>query len=352
MTDQPADVLPPENGRAVVLSCPLPRTLPLLFAPDRLAELHARHEIIETTDEALASLPDEVLGRATHIIGQPPLSEATLARLSNLRCIFNVESNLLPNMPYDVAFQRGIHVVTTGAAFAEPVAEMGLGMALSLARNIHGADADFRAGREAWGGDGNANARLLSGSRIGIIGLGALGQAVLRVLAGFRAEICAFDPWMAPSVMRGLGVTSVSLDALLEQSMTVFVTAATTSENQGFLGAEAFSRMPQGASLILLSRAGVVDFDALMEAVRSGRITAASDVFPEEPLPLDHPVRSLPGFLLSAHRAGAMDVAFQRMGEMVLEDMDLIDRGLPPQVCRRAERETVARMRSAPVVRN
>ena len=107
--------------------------------------------------------------------------------------------------------------------------------------------------------------------------------------------------------------------------------------------------MRRGAIFLLLSRADVVDFPALMEAVRSGHILAASDVFPQEPLAPDHPVRSIPGFLLSAHRAGALDVAFRRMGEMVLEDLALVDRGLPPMVCKRAERETVARFRSKPV---
>ncbi|MCY1240128.1 hypothetical protein D9M72_529610 [compost metagenome] len=89
-----------------------------------------------------------------------------------------------------------------------------------------------------------------------------------------------------------------------------------------------------------------------MAAVARGHIVAASDVFPEEPLPLDHPVRRLPGFLRSAHRAGALDSAFKKMGDMVLEDMDLMDRNLPPMRCKRAERETVARMRSKPVTVN
>ena len=104
--------------------------------------------------------------------------------------------------------------------------------------------------------------------------------------------------------------------------------------------------MRKGAAFILLSRADVVDFDALMAAVASGHIVAASDVYPEEPLPLDHPVRKLKGFIRSAHRAGALDSAFTKMGDMVLEDMDLMDRGLPPMRCKRAERETVSRMRS------
>ena len=125
--------------------------------------------------------------------------------------------------------------------------------------------------------------------------------------------------------------------------------AAVTDENEGFLGAEAFARMRPGAAFVLLSRAGVVDFDALVAAVQSGHIVAASDVFPEEPVPADHPVRSLQGFLRSAHRAGALDVAFKAMGDMVLEDMALLDRGLPPMRCKRAERETVLKMRSKPV---
>ncbi len=125
-----------------------------------------------------------------------------------------------------------------------------------------------------------------------------------------------------------------------------------TSNNKGFIDAATFAQMRQGASFSLLSRADVVDFDALLDAVASGHIRAASDVFPEEPMPADHPVRQLPGFLKSGHRAGALDLAFKKMGDLVLEDMALLDAGLPPLRCKRAERETVALMRSRPVLTN
>lgn len=340
------------DTRPLILSCPLPRSLELIFTPARLEDLRSRYKIVETTDEALAALPDDVLAQARYIIGQPPLDAALLARLSGLRCIFNVESNLINNMPYAEVFRRGIHVVTTGAVFARPVAEIGLGFALSLLRNIHGADADFRAGRELWGGDGNADARLLTGANVGIIGFGDLGRAVARVLTGFQPRLRVFDPWLPASRLLDAGAEPCDLDTVLAQSDVVFCTAAVTSENRAFLGADAFASMRQGALFLLLSRADVVDFAALMAAVGSGHILAASDVFPEEPLALDHPVRRLPGFLLSAHRAGALDSAFKQMGEMVFEDLTLLDRDLPPMVCKRAERETVARFRSKPVVRN
>ncbi len=339
-------------GKPLVIAAPEPRSLDLIFTPSARADLHARYDVVETTADAVAALPADVLGQARYILGQPPIAPETLAALANLKAVLNVESNLIDNMPYDTLFERGIHVVTTGAVFAEPVAELGLALALDLARDVTEADVAFREGRELWGGDGNARARLLGGSEIGIVGFGDLGRALARVLAGFRATIRVFDPWLPPSILRDHGVVPADLDTVLADSDTVFVVAAVTTENRGFLGAPEFARMREGASFILLSRADVVDFPALMEAVRAGRIRAASDVFPEEPLPADHPVRNLHGFIRSAHRAGALDVAFKRMGDMVLEDMALMDKGLPPMRCKRAERETVRRMRSRPVTRN
>lgn len=341
-----------DKALPLVISAPEPRTLDLIFTPPQLARLRKNYRIVEATPEGVAALPAETLTEARYIIGQPPISAETLEKLKALRCIFNVETNLLNNMPYETLFQRGIHVVTTGLVFAEPVAELGLAMALNLARNIVDADLAFRQGKELWGGDGNQTARLLSGADVGIIGFGDLGRALNRLLTGFRTRTKVYDPWLPPSILIDNGVEPASLDEVLSQSDFVFVVASVTSENQGFLGADSFARMRKGAAFILLSRAGVVDFPALTAAVKSGHIVAASDVFPEEPLAKDHPVRALPGFLRSAHRAGALDIAFKRMGDMVLEDMDLIDRGLPPIRSKRAERETVSRMRSKPVDRN
>jgi phosphoglycerate dehydrogenase-like enzyme len=338
-----------EDSRPLVISAPEPRTLDLIFTEEALSRLHRTYRVVEVDAGAVAALGDEVLSAVRYVIGQPPLSAETLSRMPALRCILNVESNLFDNMPYDILFQRGIHVVTTGQVFAEPVAELGLAMALNLARGIVEADLDFREGRERWGGEGNRSARLLGGSDVGIIGFGDLGKALNRVLSGFRPRIRVFDPWLPPSMLVEAGVEPAALSTVLSESDFVFVVAAVTSENKGFLDAVHFRMMRKGAAFILLSRADVVDFDALMAAVESGHIVAASDVYPQEPLAADHPVRRLSGFIRSAHRAGALDSAFKKMGEMVLEDMSLMDRGLPPMRCKRAERETVSRMRSKPV---
>jgi phosphoglycerate dehydrogenase-like enzyme len=340
------------DTRPLVISIPEPRTLDLIFTLRDLEELRSTYAIVEGEGPGGQAVLEKHLPDAIFIIGQPPLPIALLSKAARLKAVFNVETNFLDNMDYDYCFAHGIHVLTTGRVFAIPVAEIGLGLALALERNICGADRAFREGRELWGGEGNDEARVMSGGEIGFIGFGDLGKALFRLLPGFRARIRVFDPWLPPSLLQEFGVEPASLDEVLSQSDVIFVVASVTSENQGFLGAADFAKMRKGASFVLLSRAGVVDFDALMAAVRSGHIRAASDVFPEEPLPADHPVRKLEGFVLSAHRAGALNVAFKQMGRMVLDDMALMMRGLPPMTCRRAERETVRRMRSKPVSRN
>jgi phosphoglycerate dehydrogenase-like enzyme len=93
----------------------------------------------------------------------------------------------------------------------------------------------------------------------------------------------------------------------------------------------------------------VVDFSAFLDCVREGRFRAATDVFPVEPVAPNDPVRTVDGLLLSAHRTGGMPSALFDIGEQMVADAELILKGLPPVVCRRAQRETVARFRSMPV---
>ena len=338
--------------RPLVFCIPEPRTLELIFTVAGLRSLRENFRLVEDDGDAGLTLLEQHIAEIDFIIGQPPLSSSLLAKAKRLRAILNVESNFLDNMDYEQCFSRGIHVLSTGKVFAQPVAEIGLGLALALERNIVGADRDFRAGHEVWGGDSNVTARLLSGGNVGFVGFGDLGRALNKLLVPFRANVRAYDPWLPPSALIEAGVASATLDEVLTSSDVIFVVAGVTTENGGFLGAEAFAKMRRGTSFVLLSRAGVVDFDALMAAVSSGHIRAASDVYPEEPLALNHPVRKLENFILSAHRAGALDSAFKDMGRMVLEDLNLMSRGLPPSAMRRAERETVQRFRSKPVDKN
>jgi phosphoglycerate dehydrogenase-like enzyme len=337
----------------VILVDPLPRTLDMICDPPTRARLEALGPLVVCED---GPMPDEIVERwlpeTVAIVGQTALPASRLDRAPRLRAVVNVEGNFLPNIDYAAALGRGVHVLNASPAFALPVAEMALGMALDLARGISAADRAMRAGAETYGLDGNADAFLLSGSAVGIIGFGDLGRALARLLAPFGCSVRVYDPWLPELVISRSGAVPGSLEDVLDRSRVIFVFASVTSENEGFLGRAELSRLAPGSVLLLMSRAGVVDFDALCDLVAAGRFRAATDVFPAEPLPPDHRARRLDGLLLSPHRAGGMREAFLEVGRLAVADLELILRGLPPVACKRAERETVGLMRSRPVERS
>lgn len=334
----------------IVLVDPLPRTLDLICDTETRARLDRLGELVVSEDGPMADdmverlLPDTVL-----IIGQTAMPAERLARAPRLRAIVNVETNFLPNIDYAACQARGIWVLTPASAFAAPVAEAALGMAIDLARGITAADRAFRAGRETYGLEANRETFRFAGSTVGIIGFGDLGREFRRLIMPFDNDVLVYDPWLPDELIRRHAAEPAALDDLLSRSQVVAIFATTTSENQGFLGAREFALMREGAAVLLMSRAGVVDFGAFLDAVRSGHIRAATDVFPEEPVASDDPLREIEGLLLSAHRTGGTRDAFYAIGRMAVADCELILRGLPPQLCRRADPGVAERLRSKPV---
>ncbi len=322
-----------------------------IFTPEAAARFRADHRVTEYTGGDRDAFYSRHLRDTDILVSQQPMPRDRLDAAPHLRAIFNVETNFLPNIDYDECFRRGIHVLAPGGVFALPVAEMALGMAMSLARNIHGEHAAFLTGSEKWLFDGNRQSELLTGSTVGIIGYGDLGRALHRLLVPFGARIQAHDPWQPDGHLRRAGVEPVSFERLMAENRFVFVMATITTENTAMLNAASLALMQPGACLLLMSRAAAADFPALTAAAASGRIRVATDVFPVEPTPPGDPIRATPNMLFSPHRAGALPLAMSEIGDRMLEDMDLIARGLPPVACRRAERETVARMRSMPVAK-
>jgi phosphoglycerate dehydrogenase-like enzyme len=296
-------------------------------------------------------MPDAVveahLADTVAIVGQTDLDADRIARAPALRAVVNVEGNFLRNVDYEACFARGIHVLVASPAFAPAVAEAALGMAIDLVRGITAADRAMRAGTESYDLDvSNAGCFLLAGSDVGVVGLGDLGRELMRLLAPFRCRVRAHDPWLPDLVVRAAGAEPCGLDELLRTSRVVFVFAATTTDNEAMLGRRELELLPEGAAVLVMSRAAVVDLDALVERAAAGRLRAAVDVWP---VPAEHLARAVEGLLLSPHRTGGMPEAFQAIGRLAVADLELVLRGLPPVACRRAERETVGRLRSRPI---
>jgi phosphoglycerate dehydrogenase-like enzyme len=336
----------------VILFDSWPRTAPLIFTPEARRRFEQLGRIVGLDESANGRLPDALieatLPTVRVIVGQTDLDAARLSSAPQLAAIINVEGNFGQNVDYAECFRRGIQVLSIAPVFAHPVAEMALGLALDLARGITHADRLMRQGREQYGLAGNRDAFALRGSTIGFVGCGNLGRALIPLLAPLRPRLLIHDPWLPDSVIRELGGEPASLDAVLREPRVIFALAGVTEENLRLLDRPRLETIRSDAVFVLVSRAGLVDFDALVDLVAAGRFRAAIDVFPLEPVASNDRVRHVEGLILSAHRAGGLPTALAGIGEMVVDDLDLILRGLPPQRLQAARPETVTRWRNPP----
>lgn len=219
----------------------------------------------------------------------------------------------LDMIPMEEATAAGVLVANVPAVNARSVAEHVMFAALALFRQFRMVDRDLRAkgwlaGRE----HANSNSEL-AGKTIGIVGLGAVGQAVGHIAAhGFDLNVVATTRSMQPAPDK---VGFLSIDALVEQSDIIVLCCPLTPETRGLISRERIARMKPNALLINVSRGPVVDDDALIEALRKGRIGgAALDVCSTQPLPPGHPYFSFDNVIITPHMAGITEESMMRMG--------------------------------------
>jgi phosphoglycerate dehydrogenase-like enzyme len=337
-------------AKPLVLLKPAPQSRERIFTAAAWDRLNRSFEVVdlesgERDEGDLARLlPD-----AFALIGQPDLPAALLETAPELRAIVNVEGNFFPNVDYPTAFRNGVRVLGCGTAYAQAVAEFALGLALDLARGISREDHRARQGEERYVAAATGDAVLLQRAPVGLVGFGNLGRALRPLLAPFQGVVRAYDPWLPRSVLEDAGVVPATLEETLAASRFVFVLATVTAESEHLLDARMLDLLPEGARVVLVSRAAVVDYDALLERVESGRLFAAIDVWPEEPIPADSPWRRQEAAILSPHRAGGIPQAFTAIGDMVVDDLELLAKGLPPVRLQVAAPELVGRYRNRPV---
>jgi phosphoglycerate dehydrogenase-like enzyme len=218
-----------------------------------------------------------------------------LERLDDVRLIVSTGS---ANAAIDIkaAGECGIALAYGGSGPSRATTELTWGLILAAQRHLPAEDAGLRHG--GWQGTVGTE---LDGSRLGMIGLGRLGSAMVPIARAFGMDVVAWSPNLTPEVAAGGGATYLPLDDLLNTSDVVSVHLKLGERSRGVLGATELGRMKPGALVVNTSRGPIVDQVALVDAVRGGRIRAALDVYDEEPLPLDSPLRSLEGAVLSPH---------------------------------------------------
>ena len=332
-----------------ILIDPFPRKMDLIFSKEKLRLLKKNFNLINVPNKNKERFYEENISKADFIIGQPNLPSKLLEKAKKLKAIFNVESNFMDNMDYDYCFKNSIHVLSTAPVFAQTVAEIALGFALSLKRNIHGAHLEFIAGKEQYGLESNAGCGLLKNNKIGLIGYGDLARSLHPLLLPFTDDFYVYDPWLPEKLIIENKCKPSSLSEIFSTCDVIFILASVTTKNQSMIDKSLLSKMKKNSCLLIMSRASVVNFKDLIKIAASGHIQVATDVFPEEPVNKNDPIRKTKNILFSAHRAGALNEVFFEMGEIVYGDLELINKNLPPRLCRKAEKETVRHLRSKPV---
>ncbi|HXO67156.1 MAG TPA: 2-hydroxyacid dehydrogenase [Candidatus Dormibacteraeota bacterium] len=314
-----------DEGMLVVSTSPAP---PELFAgslPPGTRVVRADHE------ELLALAPDAdvIIGDWSH---QIHVDRDVIERTTRCRLVQQPSAGY-ENIDVDAAREKGIPVANAGPANANAVAEHAIMGTLACLKQLREAIAD--AERGGWDQQRWIDKDLgdLYRRTVGILGFGAIGQAVASRLVGFDCETLYHRRnRLSAADEDRLRVTYTELDHLLRQSEVLILTLPLNPVTRGIISAERLAELPKGAIVVNVSRGGIVDERALADALRSGHLGgAALDVFSVEPLPVGHDLGSLPNVVLTPHIGGATAQSKRNILMNSIGNVSRVVRGEPPQ---------------------
>jgi D-3-phosphoglycerate dehydrogenase len=245
------------------------------------------------------------------------------------------------------ATERGILVVNTPARNAAAVAELAVGLMLSLLRKIPQAHRMVSSG--AWVDPTVAYFSMrgneLGGKTVGIVGFGAIGRRVAKIVAAFDASVLVYDPFLGADRIKEAGAKPVELDELMKKSDIITLHSSTTPQAMGLINAQRIALMKPTAYLINAANAFVLDNEAIIKALKEKRIAgAAFDVFETWPVRGDSPLLKMDNVVLTPHIGGATAETVIRYSQMIVDDIERFLKGerpqnlLNPQVWRKSAR--------------
>jgi D-3-phosphoglycerate dehydrogenase / 2-oxoglutarate reductase len=230
------------------------------------------------------------------------------------------------NVDVVAATKAGVPVLYTPGRNADAVAEMTVALLFGVTRHLITADADVRAGQAFRDGTipyQRFRAWEVAGQTVGLVGLGAVARALKWRLEGLGARVIAYDPYNEEATH--------NLEELLAEADIVSLHAPVTDETAGMIGAEQFAAMRDGVVFLNTARAQLHDTDALVDALRSGKVAAAGlDHFVGEWLPTDHPLASMPNVVLTPHIGGATWNTEARQAQIVADGLEALLSGRTP----------------------
>ncbi|MER7079108.1 D-3-phosphoglycerate dehydrogenase [Saccharopolyspora antimicrobica] len=286
------------------------------------------HEASGTEQQLLDALGDAEIV-ATQMA---PFTADVLAATPNLKFVGVCRGGPV-NVDLQAATDNGVIVSYAPGRNAAAAAEFAVGLTLAALRRIPGSDAELKSGN--WRGDYYAyeNAGIeLEGATVGLVGYGAIGKIVARVLKAFGSHVLVSDPFVKAEDAARDGVELVELDDLLRRSSVVSLHARLTPETKNLLNADNLKLLPEGAVLINSARGGLLDYAPLPEMLKSGRLGAlAVDVYDIEPPPRDWPLFDAPNVITTPHLAGATRQTAHRAAQIVAGEVALFLEGKRPR---------------------
>ncbi len=223
------------------------------------------------------------------------------------------------NIDAEAATTRGIIVMNSPDGNTNSTAEHAFSLLLSVARNIPQAHASVKAGE--WNRKAFQGAEIC-GKTLGIIGMGRIGTEVCRRAIAFGLRVIAYDPFLAPSRAKTLQVELVELPELYRRADFITIHVPLTDETKGLIGKHSIAQMKPGVRIVNAARGGIVDEQALVEAIKAGKVAgAALDVFEEEPLPANSPLRAVPQIITTPHLGAATAEAQELVGVEIAQSV-------------------------------
>lgn len=273
----------------------------------------------EVTPEDLGS----ILNRAEACLtgwGTPPLSDEMLIAHPRLGLVAHTAGSVRRLVSLS-AMARGIRVSHAATVIADAVAEQVVLGALLCLRPLHKIDREMKSAGDWMDLRDRYPGRLLGSQTIGIIGAGYVGRVVIRLFKAFGCRVLVADPFLSGDQAETLGAELVDLSTLFGTVDVLSLHAPVLPETRGMVGAEQIRSLRDGGIFINAARAALVDEQALLQELKTGRITAILDVFDQEPLPRDSPFRKLPNVILSPHSAGHSIDTHQRQGDAMVDEI-------------------------------
>ena len=290
----------------------------------RFAALEEKYEVRKTSYNTHEEIqPDLAWPDAILMWSWPKFRDEEFAMAKNLKYQGQINTT---RTTAEAALKAGVPMSEARHCWSPAVSEMALTLILTGMRKVSQFHMEMRQGTEPWVNDFPTDIdpleRQLTGRKVGIVGFGKIGQGLADLLAPFKVQLKAYDPYLPEAVAKSYNAELTTVEDICSTCEVIVLCAANTDDAEKVVNAKHLESIMPGAVLVNVGRSMLIDMDALLTRLQKGDITAMLDVFDVEPLEADSPFRKLKNAYLTPHRAGGIMESIYRAMDVLVVDME------------------------------